>query len=55
MLASSHVGLESVLVAADHITELTIVVARFALFRDTLLLLQTLLMVLTLQVSLVGL
>lgn len=55
MLASSHMGLESVLVAADNVTQLTVVVTRFALLRDALLLLQTLLVVLTLQVSLVGL
>lgn len=55
MLASSHVGLESVLVAADYVAQLTVVVTQFALLRDALLLLQTLLVVLTLQVSLVGL
>jgi hypothetical protein len=39
VLAASHVRLESILVAADHVTELTVVVAQFALFWDALLLL----------------
>ena len=55
MLAAPHVGLECVLVAAYHVAELTIVVARFALFRDCLLLLETLFVVLPLKVSLVRL
>ena len=55
VLAATHVGLKCVPIAAYHVTQLTVVVSHLAFLWDILLLLETLLVVLALQVGLVGL
>ena len=55
MLAAPNMSLKCVLVAAHHVTELAVVLSRLAILGDGLLLLETLLVVLTFQMSLVRL